>query len=131
MIDEIKTKIDDALFGFYMEADKETISYLLKDDILNVDEYNKKKKQIIFLAKAAAKKNQNEKIMHVVAKFQQAIQMKTEKPIAIFKQIIQNNPSFALYNNFENFTKEDIVEIIKDKNLIELIEQLEKDEKND
>jgi len=131
MIDEIKTKIDDALFGFYMEADKETISYLLKDDILNVDEYNKKKKQIIFLAKAAAKKNQNEKIMHVVAKFQQAIQMKTEKPIAIFKQIIQNNPSFALYNNFENFTKEDIIEIIKDKNLIELIEQLEKDEKND
>lgn len=131
MIDEIKTKIDNALFGFYMEADKETISYLLKDDILNVDEYNKKKKQIIFLAKAAAKKNQNEKIMDVVAKFQQAIQMKTEKPIAIFKQIIQNNPSFALYNNFENFTKEDIIEIIKDKNLIELIEQLEKDEKND
>ena len=52
-----------------------------------------------------------------------------EKPIAILKQMIQNNPSFALYNNFENFSKEDIIEIIKDKNLIELIEQLEENEK--
>ena len=129
MNNEIKNKIEEALFNFYLEADKDTINDSLKNDIQNPDEYEKTKKRIIFLAKATATKKHNEYLLQLVAKFQEAILLHTEKPIAILKQIVQGNPSFALYRNLEKFSKEDIIEIIKDKNLVELIEQLEEDEK--
>ena len=41
---------------------------------------------------------------------------------------MSENQSFALYHNFEKLSKEDILAIIKDKNLIDIIEQIEKHE---
>jgi hypothetical protein len=129
MSKEIKNKIDDALFNFYLEADKETIKELLQENIQNLVEYDKKKKRILFLAKATANRRHNESLLQLVSKFQEALLMNIEKPIAILKQLVQVNPSFALYRNLDKISKEDIIEIIKDKNFVELIEQLEEDEK--
>ncbi len=129
MSSEIKKKIDGGLLSFYLEADKNTIKEILKDDIQNPDEYEKKKKQIIFMAKATASKKHNDYLLQLVNKFKEALLLKTEKPIAILKQIIQGNPSFALYKNLDRLSNEQIIEIIKDKNLVDLLEQLEKDEK--
>jgi len=126
MKNEIKNKIGDALFNFYLEADKETITDSLKKDIQDPDEYVKKKKQIIFLANATANKKHNEYLFELANKFQEAVLLNIEKPIAVLKQLILGNPSFALYNNLEKLSKEDIIEIIKDKNLVELLEQLDK-----
>lgn len=127
---EVENKIEKALFDFYMEADKASISESLKEDISNADEYSKKKKQIIFLAKAMANKKHDEYLLALANKFQEAILLNVEKPIAILKQLIQGNPSFALYRNLSKLSKENIIEIIKDKNLVELLEQLE-NQKND
>ena len=130
MSNDIKNKINDALFNFYLEADKETIKDSLASDIQNLDEYNKKKKQIIFLAKAKAKQKHNEHLLELANKFQDAILNNIEKPVAILKQFIQKNTaSPALYRNFDKLSKEDIIEIIKDKNLVELLEQLEENDK--
>lgn len=129
MSSEIKNKIDDALFKFYLEADKDTIKETLQENIQNLVEYEKKKKRILFLAKATANRRHNESLLQLVSKFQEALLMNIEKPIAILKQIVQGNPSFALYRNLDKISKEDIIEIIKDKNFVELIEQLEEDEK--
>ena len=129
MSDPIKNKIDDALFNFYLEADKDTINDSLKNDIQNLDEYAKKKKRIIFLAKGAANKMHNEYLLKLANKFQEAVLLNIEKPIAILKQLIQGNASLALYRNLERLSKEDIIEIIKDKNLVELLEQLDENEK--
>jgi hypothetical protein len=126
---EIRNKIDDALFNFYLEADKETIKDSLQENIQNLVEYEKKKKKILFLAKATANKRHNESLLQLVSKFQEALLLNIEKPIAILKQLVQGNPSFALYSNLDKISKEDIIEIIKDKNFIELIEQLEENEK--
>ena len=126
---EIKYKIEEALFNFYLEADKEIIKDSLQENIQNLVEYEKKKKRILFLAKATANKRHNESLLQLVSKFQEALLMNIEKPIAILKQLVQGNPSFALYRNLDKFSKEDIIEIIKDKNFVELIEQLEEDEK--
>lgn len=126
---EIKNKIDDALFNFYLEADKDTIKDSLQESIHNLVEYEKKKKKILFLAKATANKRHNESLLQLVSKFQEALLLNIEKPIAILKQLVQGNPSFALYRNLDKISKEDIIEIIKDKNFVELIEQLEEDEK--
>lgn len=130
MSNEIKNKIDDALFNFYLDADKDTISDSLKDGISNFEEYNKKKKQIIFLAKANAKKQHNEHLLELANKFQEALILNIDKPVSILKQIIQGNPSLALYRNLDKLTNEDIIEIIKDKNLVELLEQMEAYDKN-
>lgn len=130
MSKEINNKINDALYDFYLEADKDIIKDSLKSDIQNLDEYNKKKKQIIFLAQAKAKQKHNEYLLALANKFQEAVLQNSEKPVAILKQLIQGNASLALYRNLDKLSKEDIIEIIKDKNLVELLEQLENNDKN-
>jgi hypothetical protein len=130
MSNEIKNKINDALYNFYLEADKDIIKDSLKSDIQNLDEYNKKKKQIIFLAQAKVKQKHNEYLLALANKFQEAVLQNIEKPVAILKQLIQGNASLALYRNLDKLSKEDIIEIIKDKNLVELLEQLENNDKS-
>ncbi len=130
MSNEIKNKINDALFNFYLEADKDIIKDSLKREIQNLDEYNKKKKQIIFLANAKAKQKHNEYLLALANKFQEAVLQNIEKPVAILKQLIQGNASLALYRNLDKLSKEDIIEIIKDKNLVELLEQLDDNDKS-
>jgi hypothetical protein len=125
MKNELEDRITDALFNFYLEADSDTICDALKESIENIDDYNIKKKQTIFLFKAKLQKNHNEQLLEIAKKFQEAILLNIEKPVSLLKQILQQNPSFALYRNFDKLSKEDIVEIIKDKNLIELLEQIE------
>lgn len=130
MKNDIKNKINEALYNFYLEVDESVINDSLKNDIPNLDEYNKKKKQIIFLAKAKAKQQQNAYLKELVDKFKEAINENIEKPVAVLKQLIQGNPSFALYRNLDKLSNDDIIEIIKDKNLIELLEQLEENDKS-
>ncbi|HTO36330.1 MAG TPA: hypothetical protein VLZ72_08830 [Flavobacterium sp.] len=130
MSNEIKNKINDALYNFYLEADKDIIKDSQKSDIQNLEEYNKKKKQIIFLAQAKAKQKHNEYLLALANKFQEAVLQNIEKPVAILKQLIQGNASLALYRNLDKLSKEDIIEIIKDKNLVELLEQLENNDKS-
>jgi hypothetical protein len=130
MNNEIKNKINDALYNFYLEADKDIIKDSQKSDIQNLEEYNKKKKQIIFLAQAKAKQKHNEYLLALANKFQEAVLQNIEKPVAILKQLIQGNASLALYRNLDKLSKEDIIEIIKDKNLVELLEQLENNDKS-
>ncbi|HTO15774.1 MAG TPA: hypothetical protein VLZ83_08380 [Edaphocola sp.] len=113
-----------------MEADKDIIKDSQKSDIQNLEEYNKKKKQIIFLAQAKAKQKHNEYLLALANKFQEAVLQNIEKPVAILKQLIQGNASLALYRNLDKLSKEDIIEIIKDKNLVELLEQLENNDKS-
>ena len=128
MSNEIRNKIDEALLNFYMEADKETIQEILKENYSNIEEYDKKKKQLLFLLKAKANKKHNDHLLQVASKFHEAIIQNIEKPIAILKTIIQGNSSFALYRNLDKLTKEDIIEIIKDINFVELLEELDNNE---
>lgn len=129
MNNEIKNNIGEALYHFYLEADKDTIKDSLKDDIQDMAEYERKKKRIIFLANAAAKKKHNEYLLQLAEKFEQALLLNIEKPIAVLKQIIHDNASLALHRNLDKLSKEEIIEIIKDKNLVELLEQLDNNEK--
>lgn len=129
MSNNIKNRIDDALIAFYKEVDKDALADMLKDDVSDIDAYNKKKKQLVFLARAKAQKERNDNLLKLVSKFQQAIEANIEKPVAMLKQFIQRNGSLALYRNLDKLSKEDIIEIIKDQNFVQLIEELENDEK--
>ncbi len=130
MNNELQNKIDEALFKFYLEADSDTIQDLLRENIQNQAEYQKKKNKFLFMAKATAKKRNNEQLVVLINKFQEALSKNIEKPISMLRQLIQDNPSFVLYNNLDKLSRENIIDIIKDKNLSELIDQLKEDEKN-
>ena len=121
----IKERIDNALINFYLEADKETVYELVNETVSDRDKYNQRKRQIIFFAKALANKKKDERLLVKVSKLQSVILSNLEKPIATLKQIIQGNTSLALYRNFEDLSKEGIVEQIKDSNLIRLLEELD------
>lgn len=110
MSNNIKNRIDDALIAFYKEVDKEALADMLKGDVSDIDAYNKKKKQLIFLARAKAQKERNDNLLKLVSKFQQAIEANIEKPVAMLKQFIQGNASLALYRNLNKLSKEDIIE---------------------
>jgi phosphate starvation-inducible protein PhoH len=125
MSKEIENKIDDALYQYYLNADHDIIQESLNEDIKDLAEYQKKKKRIIFLINATVKKQHNDNLLQLVDKFQQALLQNIEKPIAIFKSLIQGDSSFALHKNLDKLSKEEIIEILKDKNLVELLEQLD------
>ena len=125
----IDNKIEDGIYNFYLEADENTIKDLLKDEIADDAEYEKKKKRLFFLAKATAKKKHNDYLLSLAVKFQEAILLNIEKPVSMLKQMISQNTSLALYKNLDQLSKEDIIEIIKEKNLVELLEQLDENGK--
>ena len=124
----VNQKIEDALLEFYLEADKDTINEILQEDINDIGAYKKKRNKLLFMINAKAKKQANDALIErVINYFEDAIQKNTAKPIAYLKQLMSENQSLALYHNFEKLSKEDIQAIIKDKNLIDIIEQIEKD----
>ena len=124
----INKKIDEALLNFYLEADNDTIEELLQEEIQDIDDYNKRKNKLLFTINAKVKKQENNAMIEKVLNyFENAILKNTEKPIAYLKQLIGENHSLALYHNFEKLSREDIQEIIREKNLIDILEQIEKD----
>jgi hypothetical protein len=125
----IDDKIADAFQNFHLNADKDTVKRHLNEIVEDSAEYEKRKKKLAFLAKATAAKKHNEYLLSLVKTFQDAILMNVEKPIAMLKQLIAQKNSLALYRNLNQLSKEDIIEIIKDKNLVELLEQLDEDDK--
>jgi hypothetical protein len=131
MSTKINKNIDEALLNFYKEVEKDYIKNELNE---NIDAYNLKKnqitKQILFIAKATANKKKQEHLFKLVDKFQEALEKNIEKPVAMLKQLIQSQSKFVFNRNLDKLTREEIIEIIKDKNLIELLEQLDKKENN-
>lgn len=131
MSKELNKKIEEALYNFYKEADKEIVINSLKEDIKDYDAYERKKRQIIFKAKATLNKKKNDNLLALVKKIQEGIERKIDKPITLLKQIIEKDPSLALYRNLDNLSKEDIIEIIKDKNFVDLLEELDENDPKD
>jgi len=127
----INKNIDDALFDFYLNADQETINDLVKDTVQNFERYAKKKKQLAFMTKAIAKQKHNKELLELANQLKDAINKNIEKPVSYLKQNFQNNFSPMFFRSLESLSKDDIISMIKDNNLIELLEKLEKDGKID
>lgn len=129
----INDKIDKAILNFYLTADDQTIDHILDEHIDNMDEFNKQKdkylKKIRFLAKSIANQQKNEQLLNLaVEKIQNAIKNNIDKPIAYFNKLVASQKTVTYYRNLDQLSKEDIIEIIKDQNLVELIEKLEHNE---
>jgi hypothetical protein len=106
-----------------MGIDKETY---LTDSLNHI-------KQIKLKSTATLKKNKNEKLINTAAsQIQQILNSGDERKILKLGQIFStNNMQTAFYHNLEKLNEQELKDLLQDKNLLNIIENLDeiKDEK--
>ncbi|PQJ78343.1 hypothetical protein [Polaribacter porphyrae] len=127
---KIKNNIDKGITEFYLNLDVDIIKESLKDDgvdVLHEDEkISKFSKRIKFMNKAIIVKEKTDNLLEIiVAKFQDAIEKNIDKPIASLKKIIEAKELSVQFRNLDKLTEEEIKEIIKGKNLVDLMDELD------
>lgn len=127
-------KIDEAIISQIIEGDFSTYDEILKadgHDITDIENYAQKNfRKHSFLLKGIINKQKDLVLLEKASLLlQNAIEKNIDKPISYLKGLIANNQFQVQYRNLENLGIEEIKEIIKDQNLLELLEQLEDDQK--
>lgn len=100
---------------------------LLGYNITDINAFSQKLyKRQTFLLKGMINKQKDTNLLEKVSiMLQKAIDENIEKPVSYLKKLIQNNQFQVQYRNLESLSIDEIKEIIKDQNLLELIEKLE------
>lgn len=131
MSEKIKRNIEDAELHFFREADPGTIRNSLQDCIPDLQEYARKKNKALttikFLVKANSNKQRDGKLLEIAAGFREAIDKNIDKPLQFLRSLMSSKISVTYNNNLEKLSQEEIIELIKDQNLVNLLEQLDKD----
>ena len=127
--------------NFVKKIDKAIISQMLEDNsslldseleavdynINEIEEFSQKmfKRQSFFINGYINKRNDEQLLEKATKLLHQAIERHIEKPVSYLKNLIKNNEFQIQYRNLENLTIEEIKDIIKDQNLIEILEKLD------
>lgn len=127
-------KIDEAIISQIIDGDSSTYDEILKEegfDINDIENYALKnfRKHSFLLKGYINKQRDNDLLEKASALLQSAIEKNIDKPISYLKSLIANNQFHVQYRNLDNLGIDEIKEIIKDQNLLELLEQLENDQK--
>lgn len=126
-------KIDKAIISQNIERDFTSIDSELESLGYNIEEINafsqKLYKRQSFLLKGLINKQKDTNLLEKASlMIQKALEDKIDKPVNYLKSLIQNNQFQVQYRNLENLTTDEIKEIIKDQNLLELLEKLENED---
>lgn len=126
-------KIDEAIINQILENDFTAIDAELESLGYNIDEINdgseKRYRKQLFLLKGFINKQKDSNLLERASlMLQKAIGKNIDKPVSYLKSLIQNNQFQVQYRNLENLTIDEIKEIIKDQNLLELLEKLENED---
>ncbi|MGV8946499.1 MAG: hypothetical protein ACOH1N_08730 [Lutibacter sp.] len=129
---KLKNNIDKGITEFYLNLDVNIIKESLKDDgvdVLKEDEkISKFSKRIKFINKAITVKEKTDKLLDIiVSKFQEAIEKNIDRPIASLKKLIEDKELSVQFRNLDKLTEEEIKEIIKGKNLVDLMDELDEE----
>lgn len=129
-ITNLKDQINDLLLGEIKNGDIELADELLTKsgyDLNDINAYaNTIQKQQSFLIKGLINKKNDEKLLQKAALLiDDAIKNKIQKPIAYLNTLINQNKFAIQYRNLDKLDTEEIIEIIKDQNLLEILENLE------
>lgn len=131
-MDKFKNNIDKGLTEFYLNLDVNIIKESLKDDgvdVLKEDEkISKFSKRIKFLNKAISVKEKTDNLLDIiVSKFQEAIEKNIDRPIASLKKLIEDKELSVQFRNLDKLTEEEIKEILRGKNLVDLMDELDEE----
>jgi hypothetical protein len=133
MKNELIKKMDDYMISTLKSGDSSAIDSFLESygyDIEIIDNIaDKSFKQIAFSIKGQLNSQKDEILLDKVAKcFQEAINKNIEKPISYLRNLVDSNQLAFGHRNLEKLTSDDIKELIKDNNLLDILEKLENDE---
>jgi hypothetical protein len=127
-------KIDDVIISQIIEGDYSAYDSILEEqgyDINLIESHSQKffKKQSFLLIGLINKQKDILLLEKASNYFREAIEKNLDKPVSYLRGLIANNQFQVQYRNLENLDIEEIKEIIKDQNLLELLEELENDKK--
>ncbi len=133
---QIQDTIIDLILEEIKNGDKELSDSILLDNGYDLDKLNtyakKLRKQHVFLVNSIINKRKDKALLQkATLLFEDALNNKIQKPIAYLNNLIKQNNFAVQYRNLEKLDKEEILEIIKDQNLIEILEHLEKQNNQD
>lgn len=123
-------KIDKIIITEALENDFTALDSELESMGYNLEEINSFSQKIYkrqsFMLKGLINKQKDANLLERVSlMFQEAIEENLDKPISYLKSLIQNNQFQIQYRNLESLSIEEIKEIVKDQNLLDLLEKLE------
>lgn len=126
----LKDQINDLLLDEIKNGDIDLADELLIQNGYHLNDLNayaeKAHKQQSFLMKGLINKKNDEKLLQKAALLiDDAIKNKIQKPIAYLNTLVNQNKFAIQYRNLDKLDTEEIIEIIKDQNLLEILENLE------
>ena len=122
--------IDNSILTRLIEENGDFLNDYLEEigyDIESIDEFSSRKfKQLNFVLNAKLQLDKDESLLEEVSsKFIGAIEKNLDKPIAYLNTLIQNNRLALRYRSLDKLDEKEIRNIIKDQNLLEILEMLE------
>ncbi|MDC6367331.1 MULTISPECIES: hypothetical protein [Flavobacteriaceae] len=129
----LKDKIEKGLTEFYLNSDIELIKNSLQEEGVNVSEESTEidrfLKKLRFTQTAQLVQESNLLLIEkIVEKFQAAINKNIDKPIATLMNLVESKKMSVQFRNLDKLTADEIKEIIKGKNLVDLMDELDNEE---
>lgn len=129
----LKNKIDKGITEFYLNSDIELIKKSLEEEGVHVAkesaEISNFLKRLKFTQTAIVTQENHQALLdRIVEKFQDAINRNIEKPIATLINLVETKQMSVQFRNLDKLTPEEIKEIIKGKNLVDLMDELDNEE---
>lgn len=129
----LKNKIENGITEFYLNSDIEFIKKSLEEEGVDVAKERADisgfLKRLKFTKVAVLTQQSNQALIdRIVEKFQDAINKNIEKPIATLINLVETKQMSVQFRNLDKLTPDEIKEIIKGKNLVDLMDELDDDE---
>lgn len=130
---DLNEKVQKGITEFYINSDINLLKKSLEEEGVDIDNERKHISNFLnrtkFIETAKMKQQHHHSLVNtIIEKFQDAINNNVEKPIATLKNLIETKQMSVQFRNLNKLTPEEIKEIIKGKNLVNLMDKLENEE---
>ena len=133
-MDKLKKTIKESLNNFDKAIPSDLVRIQLEAEGVNLKEHNELQnkfiKQLTFKLKSKNNKEKQENMLEEASNFfKDALNKGLDKPVAYMNNLIKTNQLQTQFSRLEKMSEEQIKEIIKDQNLIEILEMIENESK--
>lgn len=130
---ELLNKMDEFILSSIKDSDSSTINSFLEEcgyDLSDIKKIaDKSYKKTSFSIKGQMNSQKDEMLLEKAVKyFQDALDKNIEKPISYLRNLVESNQLAFQHRNLDKLSHDEIKGIIKDHNLLEILENLENDE---
>ena len=135
-MDKLKKTVKESLDNFDKAIPDNLVRKQLEMEGVDLDEQSllqdKFIKQLTFKLNAKANKEKQERMLERASNFfKDALNKGLDKPIAYMNNLINTNQLQTQFSRLEKMSEEQIKDVIKDQNLIEILEMLEEESKRE